>query len=598
MSSIRITAAGAGSVESKGHEVIMLAFGRSGALQQGASLDEFGWREMKNVVLGASIMAPRAWVTESAGLELEHSEPIEFYFLSHPWSGHVVIDTESSSRRVDLYSTEARVVRFDSRTMSLMLATRLQVQELLFAIEAPPLVRLTGDQDITVLGGFRRDSTGDDIGVDLASLMTAAPDALLPASGGSLRLKARRWATISRLKGLTRLVLATGPGAGIAKIDLDGRVSKVDLRASELGQRSIDPFARDFGEFAGRRPAFVDFREDDAPYRSLLNGIDPSQPVALYVPRWKGVASSTFNLFPQRLPIPMTQEGHPDLVTDVDIDRYVHMLRALGARHYVVSGGDTFFIRIIKSIQESDADIRFDLLWHSNYVQMGETHDWRLLKEWLYAHREGHVRRIGVVKEGYEDFLRALGADAIFIPNIVDVDPDGIEPSKIDDKVGVWLSGSTEYRKLPYASLLALAEMPNIRLKASGLTALGRSLVSDLNLPVDKLWDKPIPRALLYQEMADTGATLYITLSECSPMLPLESLGLGVPCLVGPSSHLFRRDRALRDWLVVENPLDASLIAAKLKYALRNRAEIIEQYRSYARQEREIAIAGVAALLH
>lgn len=597
MPSIGIRAAGEKGPASQGNEVILLAFGPRGALQQGTSLDQFGWRLMRNVVLGDGGSAPHAWMTDSAGLEIAHSEPIEFYFLSHPWSGHLIVETEGQPLRIDLYSPTARVVRFDSASKLLSLATRLQVQELLFAIEPSPSARLSGDQDITIVRGVQQGGSGDGADLDLGKLVSAEGDALSPSAEGRLRLKAGRKAMITKLRGLMRVVLATGPEAGTAKIDFGGRVVTVDLHASALGERSIDPFAPDLGLSPRKRPAFVDFREEEAPYGNLLKNIDPEKPVALYVPRWKGVASSTFNLFPQRLPMPLTAEGHPDLITDVDIERYAQLLLHLGAKHYVVSGGDTFFIRIIQLIHKADPDVRFDLLWHSNYLQMGEAHDWELFKAWLYAHREGHVRRVGVVKEGYDGFLRAHGVDAVFIPNIVDVDPDAIEPTVNETCVGIWLSGSTEYRKLPYASLLALAQMPELRLKASGLTPLAVRLVSDLNLSVDRLWNQPIPRTLLYQEMAGTAATLYVTLSECSPMLPLESLGLGVPCLVGPSSHLFRRDRALRDWLVVENPLDAAMIAGKLTRALKDKAEIIEHYRSYAREERALAVAGVAALL-
>ena len=65
-------------------------------------------------------------------------------------------------------------------------------------------------------------------------------------------------------------------------------------------------------------------------------------------------------------------------------------------------------------------------------------------------------------------------------------------------------------------------------------------------------------------------------------MVPLESLAQGTPCLVGPTSHLFRDDRYLFDRLVVPFPDSSESIFEKSLQALEERSEIVEAYRAYA----------------
>jgi len=96
-------------------------------------------------------------------------------------------------------------------------------------------------------------------------------------------------------------------------------------------------------------------------------------------------------------------------------------------------------------------------------------------------------------------------------------------------------------------------------------------------------------------EAGESG--LYVTLSECSPMLPLESFALGVPCLVGPSSHLFRDDPWLAPRLVVEDPLNSALIARKLDRLIAEREAVIAHYRDYARSELAQAKRGIESLV-
>jgi len=75
---------------------------------------------------------------------------------------------------------------------------------------------------------------------------------------------------------------------------------------------------------------------------------------------------------------------------------------------------------------------------------------------------------------------------------------------------------------------------------------------------------------------------LNVTLSECAPMVPLESLSLGVPCLLGPTSHYFEDHEYLRSRLVVPMPDSAWSIGNLIAQALEERTEIIEAYRAYA----------------
>ena len=415
--------------------------------------------------------------------------------------------------------------------------------------------------------------------------------ALVPDSGGGWALAGE---VRLQLADDARLTLRVGPGQGTCVVDAGSGPRRVTLAAGAPGL--VELTAATLAAMPAERH-FLAFEEDHFDYDTLLARIDPALPVALHVPRWKGVASSTLNLFEQRLPIPLNSDTPPEAITDADIARYAQLLLATGARHFVISGGDLFFIRLIREVHAAAPAVRFDLLWHSNWVQMGEPADWAILRQWLAAWNEGLVTRIGIVKAGLDTFFRAHGVDAVFIPNVIMTNPDEICPSAHDGAVGIWLSGSSDYRKLPHAALLALAQSRKHPLKASGLNYVARRLIDTLNLPIRKIWVNPIPRAQLYREMADTAATLYVTLSECSPMLPLESFALGVPCLVGPSSHLFRDDPWLAPRLVVEDPLNSALIARKLDRVIDEREAIVAHYRGYARSELAQAKRGIESLV-
>jgi hypothetical protein len=132
----------------------------------------------------------------------------------------------------------------------------------------------------------------------------------------------------------------------------------------------------------------------------------------------------------------------------------------------------------------------------------------------------------------------------------------------------MWLSGSSEYRKAPYNTLCALSQVDGVELVGAGLDSAALKLVSELRLPHGALEQKPLPKKQLMERLSRTALSLYVTSSECMPMLPLESIALGVPCLVGASSHFLADDAELADIYVVKELGDPSAIARKIRRAL------------------------------
>lgn len=598
MPTLRVEVLGQKSEQSGGCELIILGWSARGS---GIRFDpdhfDARWHKLPNAGLGNWRTSPLAMKCEDGMAEWAFGKSLSLFVLTHPWSGIARFSVDGVAAKIDFYSASTGVRRFDTATMTLSDLSRVETDELGFALTHGQVgtgwkLAPIGPVSITALhdGGEA---------VAPTTRLLGPPPRPFKGDGATVRADSHGgWALSGevrlKLADDAELTLRRGPGQGICVVDAGSGPRRVTLQAEVPGV--IELTAATLATMPVERH-FLAFEEDHFHYEALLARIDPALPVALHVPRWKGVASSTLNLFEQRLPIPLNSATPPETVTDADIARYARLLLATGARHFVISGGDLFFIQLIRAVHASAPAVRFDLLWHSNWVQMGEPADWAILRHWLAAWNEGLVTRIGIVKAGLDTFFRAHGVDAVFIPNVIMTNPDEIRPSAHDGAVGIWLSGSSDYRKLPHASLLALAQSRSHPLKASGLNYVARRLIDTLNLPVRKVWVNPIPRAQLYREMADTAATLYVTLSECSPMLPLESFALGVPCLVGPSSHLFRDDPWLAPRLVVEDPLNSALIARKLDRVIAERDTVIAHYIDYARAELVQAKRGVERLI-
>ena len=634
---LQIRATGTKNADSEGHEVYLLGYLSRGAarLPRAGDFAAEGWELVEDIACGSGLGRVQYGARGTSGcVEFPSGDRARLVLLTHPWSGEVRLQLGEKVLELDLYSPETGAIIVDMPSGEVQPAEAAAFGRLAFDFyrNAAPRIQATEDVPPPVEGELRIQAVGRSSSASQSSevvVLRVEPFGLgIPSdlsvhskSGGDwlpvdeAQVKGQIWKNgIKSTEGTlnlacepeARIILLRHEWSGIAEIAYGDTTVLVDLFAPEPGLLELRP--RDLAQLrddaaheGGTVPGLTGGTDSRsarrALYERLCSGFDSSRPIALHVPRWHGVAASTRALFDQVLPVPEGPQDHPDDITDADIAEYAEILVATGCRHFVISGGDLFNLRIVEKVQQMAPETRFDQLWHSNFLQMGEAHDWNLLRHWLSALEEGTITRIGVVKEGLERWFARLGLDAVFIPNVVPFEPADVRPTTVQDTVGIWLSGSSSYRKLPHAALLALRMVPEVSLMGSGLDSQSLQMINDLELPFRKISAEPVPHAQLMRRMRQTGLTLYVTMSECSPMVPLESFALGVPCLVGPSSHLFRRSPILSEALVVRHPQSPGEIAEKMRAALQEQERLFDAYLTYYEEEKRMAKAGVARLI-
>lgn len=340
--------------------------------------------------------------------------------------------------------------------------------------------------------------------------------------------------------------------------------------AGEEPLRGVEAPAVEEGKFSEREEAWIEsMRSQNA------------QLVAIHCPRWLGVTSSTRGLFEHLYPVPALKSEDPYTIKDDLLEHHADVLAASGVKHFVFSGGDKYQLRMIEMLHRRVSGLRCDGFWHASYVQFVEDYTWELTRLWVDAARAGVVYCIATAKAGQERFFRSLGVRSSVLLNRVDGglhDPPELPAD--EHHVGLWLSGTT-YRKIPHAMLSALAMLPGVRLHAAGVDPRSREVIQYLGIATATASEKQLPHDELMPAMRRTHATMYVTFVECCPMLPLESLAQGVPCLTGPNSHLFEDHRYLFERLVVPFPDRAEVIADYLTRAINERHDIIRAYREY-----------------
>ncbi|MEG1010033.1 MAG: hypothetical protein RSF67_09530, partial [Clostridia bacterium] len=174
--------------------------------------------------------------------------------------------------------------------------------------------------------------------------------------------------------------------------------------------------------------------------------------------------------------------------------------------------------------------------------------------------------------------------NAVFIKNTVNLNEDILKNIKNNNsnsnlnKIGIYAAGS-DWRKNTYTQFAAASLIKNFNIETVGINYDIELFanVHKFNIFGSK---SKINRNELLKKMSENEINLYVTFSECAPMLPIESLEVGTICITGDNHHYFT-NTPLEKYLVVKREDDVMEIYNKIIFALENKDEILKLYKKW-----------------
>jgi hypothetical protein len=326
--------------------------------------------------------------------------------------------------------------------------------------------------------------------------------------------------------------------------------------------------------------------------KEWLERVCADKPTALAVlhPDWRGIRSATLNLFSAYRLVDDTLDEPKALHT-------AQLLAETGCKRVVLSGFPLSHRYLVTSLYTIAPQIKVYVLWHGSFLQSYEDYAWQGFRIIQRLCRDGLIYKWGFVKKGMAEVMAKTGLRTGFVMNYVKEIPEGPSiPLEGGPHLGIW-GVEWNWRKLPYAMLASTLLMPGAKVYSSTI----KNKVQEFGEIMGINWEHASEDLISQHEMSTILAkmhlNIYVTLSECTPMLPLESLAVGTPCLTGPNSHLFEDNEFLHQMLVVPYPDSSMTIAEYAQRALEKRDEIIKCYIDYAQGYNEQAKASLAEFL-
>lgn len=295
--------------------------------------------------------------------------------------------------------------------------------------------------------------------------------------------------------------------------------------------------------------------------------------VHVFHQNWHGIRSAVGGLPGNKVAVPQEYK-----LTAKDQTILSAQLEAWGARKAIFHGYSPATAPVLKTLCAEG--IVCYLVWHGSLAQLALRPEVDFFEAALRLVNRGLFRRAHMLKAGME-FIFPNGFEPMLLNTVPFMNSVRLAPPFANGAAVALVPAHTDIWKNLHTSLIGAA-------LSSAKTVLHYGKVRG-NIPIlnrcRRIRYEGHERHLCLLTQID--ATVNVTVIDCHPMVPLESLAAGIPCVTGPLFLDALQDHPYTIATTVANPFAVKDIAGRLNsLSAMNSSElteIIEDYRSAIR---------------
>ncbi len=291
---------------------------------------------------------------------------------------------------------------------------------------------------------------------------------------------------------------------------------------------------------------------------------------------WLGVTNATRELFNNIIPC-------MEIYRKKDLNLILKKLKEKEIKEVVFSGFCIGWKDLVMLLHKNN--IITKTFFHGSHSQVLEPYGWARNLEIYNLFQNGYLTQMGTCKASLINFYKNKGCDIKLLKNRV-VLPDNFKYDKKKNKklrIGIYASQTESYLKNVFSSIASLKQLnKECVIDMVPINRRAVDFATRLGIEVDGV-NYHLKREELIKRIAQCDLVLYVTFSECAPMLPLESFAVKTICITGNNHHYFQNTE-LEKYLVVSNECSVNEIANKIKLCLDNYDKVLKLFEKWSNE--------------
>ncbi len=310
--------------------------------------------------------------------------------------------------------------------------------------------------------------------------------------------------------------------------------------------------------------------------------------ITLYNPTWLGVANSTKGLFKNIVPL-------EQVFGEKNINKLIAVIIDNNIKSVIFSQIVDGWIELIEGLKKANKNIEVKVIWHGNCYEYFSDYTWNLNKQVMELYKEQKIDSFAFVRKIMYEFYKKVGFKSYYLQNNVNLNGVKLiteedkknmlkiindEKNLIEEKikVGIYNADSRELKNI-YTALSAIKLVPNGSADVVPINDGAKKFTEIIELETTSI-NEYIPTEELLERIQYNDINIYPTYTENSPMFPLESFEVGVPCLLGNNNDYFSGTK-LGQYVILDREDDPVYIKEKIIECIKNKDEIMKLYKDW-----------------
>ncbi len=302
--------------------------------------------------------------------------------------------------------------------------------------------------------------------------------------------------------------------------------------------------------------------------------------IAIYNKECIGIMNSTKDLFNE------TAIHIGEILTDKELDSLANEIASSNFDQIIFSSMTFGWKKLMEKIHFLNPSIKIKVFWHGAHAMLVQNEEPYFMFQIIELLDRKVISAVAFAKESMADYYKLKGYNSYFLPNtfVLTAKEKEIFVDKAEETVnnkniviGMYSAGN-RWEKNTFNQLSSISLIKNAIVDIVPVTQLVKDFCDLMNIKIRDESLKYMTRNKLFERIKQNDVTLNVTFTECSPMFPLESFELGVPCVTGNNHHYFK-GTILEQYTIVKSEDDIDEIAEKINLAIEHKDNLIQQYK-------------------
>ncbi len=290
--------------------------------------------------------------------------------------------------------------------------------------------------------------------------------------------------------------------------------------------------------------------------------------IAIASPNFRGVMSATSEMVPDIVEISNIYTRKKAAELAAEVVKY-------SSKKVLISGYAKGHDMLIEELKKADPDLRIFVLVHSAFIWFdvypAENY---VFERFIKLAKDGIIEKVGFCKKDLAEYFKSQGLNTFFVMNRFY--PEKHEFKNINkDEINIGVFGNNLWYRNITNQVIGSLMIKNSKIHVNEIT--DHFFIDQDRIEIHGI----LPKDDFLKLYKKIDINSYVSMTECFPMVAIESMQYGVPCLLSDTSDVYSLNPRLKSWLTVST-IDSPIgISKKINEVIKNYDDIQKEIKNY-----------------